>query len=46
MRGNDDKNASRAKSYGRFLNWFCAWFMNGDSIGFHTGTALPPEEIA
>jgi hypothetical protein len=25
---------------------FYAWLMNGDFMGFHTGTALPPEENA
>ncbi len=46
MRGNDSKNASRVKSYGRFLDGFYAWLRNGDFLGFHTGTALPPEENA
>ena len=28
MRGNDNKNGSRLKSYGRFLNRFYVWLMN------------------
>ena len=32
MRGNDNRNASRVKSYGRILNGFCAWLRNGDFI--------------
>jgi hypothetical protein len=30
MRGNDSENASRLKSYGRFLKRFYVWLMNGD----------------
>jgi hypothetical protein len=33
MRGDDNKNASRLKTYGRILNGFYAWFMKGDFIG-------------
>jgi hypothetical protein len=30
MRGNDNRNASRLKSYGRFLNGFCVLLMDAD----------------
>ena len=33
MRGNDNRNASRSKSYGRFLNGFFVWLMDGDFPG-------------
>ncbi|MGO8701940.1 MAG: hypothetical protein ACLQVY_30020 [Limisphaerales bacterium] len=32
MRGNDNRNASRLKSYGRFLNGFYVLLMSGDFI--------------
>ncbi len=46
MRGNDNKNASRLKSYGRFLNGFYARLMNGHFIeNRENGAGIKKAEI-
>ena len=46
MRGNGNRNASRLKSYGRFLNGFCAWLRNGDFIeNRENGAGIKKAEI-